>query len=58
MAKWFHILPHSCAVILVHGIVRCRDPDETDGHPEKTKMIKSKSRTRPDGRYVYTYLNV
>ena len=33
------------------------DGDETDGHPEKSK-IKSKSHTRPDGRYVHTYLNV
>ena len=42
----------------MHGTVRCRDvADETDGHPEKAKMIKGKGRTRPDGRYVHTYLN-
>ena len=34
------------------------DGDDTDGHPEKSKMVTGKSRIRPDGRYVHTYLNV
>ena len=51
--EFVHFGAYHCVGVSKHPV-----SGETDGHPEMSKTIKGKSRTRPDVRYVQIYLNV